>query len=234
MIIKTEYYHIYKNKSIYKIDFFKPQYPLIHSLIKSKCITGLSTDEFYKTVTFKAESVKSLNEYLNENKVRTCRSNISILDAIKMTQSLVIQLSNLIIHCHHTILGYNPEYIIMINDTTSVFLGSDFIVEIDENTEYTTICCPFLPTDFFFSPEMLDMKVLPTRIHYKTSYFSLACIILYALLGEKEFYMDFITSKQINVIIEYLKIHHVKDTKLYWLLSRCLIKDPTDRSIIYL
>jgi hypothetical protein len=38
----------------------------------------------------------------------------------------------------------------------------------------------------------------------------------------------------VDKIVEYLKDHTIKDTKLYWLISRCLVEDPEKRSILYL
>ena len=78
------------------------------------------------------------------------------------------------------------------------------------------------------------MKELPSYIHYKTAYFSLGCLIVYALLGDDEFYTEYLKNKEVDKIVEYLKDHTIKDTKLYWLLSRCLVEDPEKRSILYL
>lgn len=246
-IIKTDYYSIYANKhnSIYQIRFPTSQYVLIQSMLKTPCLagTGASTDELYKTITFKAESVKTLDQYIHEQKMITGRPCLSITNTIKLTQSLTHQLSHLITQSQHTIIGYNPETIIMINDKTSAFLGSEFIVEIDASSEETTIFCPFMPYDAFFSPEILTHKQLPMNVHYKTAYFSLACLVLYVLLGENEFYREFIqeiSSKynpskyNPNILLRYLQHHPIKDTKLYWVLSRCLTEDPRQRSIIYL
>lgn len=238
--IKTDNYSIYINRvnSIYQIRFPTSQYALVQSILNTTCLTGTgaSTDEFYKTITFKAESVKPLNIYMQEQKRITGRPSLSITCATKLTQSLTHQLSHLITQSQHTIIGYNPESIIVINDKTSAFLGSEFILEINASSEESTIFCPFVPSDAFFSPEILTHKHLPMKVHYKTAYFSLACLILYALLGENEFYREWIYEKQMqpSILLRYLQNHSVKDTKLYWLLSRCLIEDPRQRSIIYL
>ncbi len=36
------------------------------------------------------------------------------------------------------------------------------------------------------TPEMLRITELPSQVHYKTSYFSLGCLLLYALTGGSE------------------------------------------------
>jgi serine/threonine protein kinase len=93
-----------------------------------------------------------------------------------------------------------------------------------------TISCPFNVTDFFASPELLKITELPSQVHYKTSYFSLGCLLLYALTGGDDFYKDYFKDKP----HEYLNQLHFKNTKLYWLLSRCLVEEPEKRSILFI
>jgi hypothetical protein len=52
------------------------------------------------------------------------------------------------------------------------------------------------------------------------------------MLGDDEFYREYLTHKQPSKILEELKNHPVKHTKIYWLLSRCLVEEPNNRSII--
>jgi serine/threonine protein kinase len=151
-----------------------------------------------------------------------------------MISSLSAQLSHLIIYESKTIIGYAPENIIVINDKTFAFLGSELVAEIDPiGKEMATISCPFNVTDFFASPEMLKIKELPAYVHYKTSYFSLGCLILDALL-EEDFYKEYLKEIDCNKIYEYLNQLHFKNTKLYWLLSRCLVEEPKNRSIQFI
>lgn len=82
---------------------------------------------------------------------------------------------------------------------------------------------------------MLHIKEIPSFVHYKTSYFSLACVIIYLLLGcDDEFYKEYIKNSQSKIIIEYLQHHPIKESKLYWLLIRCLVEEPKNRSILFL
>ena len=232
-IIKSENYEIYKfEKSVYKIIFRYTSYSLVNSLVKSRLIAGSSTDEYYKTITFKAESVKTLYQYLHENVVRTGKKSLFVSDAANVIRSLVKQLSYLLEKDSSTIIGYNQEDIIVINDKTFAFLGSELVAKFDEDTKMAIISCPFKPTDFFFSPEMNKIKDLPSYVHFKTSYFSLACLILKLLLGDDEYYSEYLKDKQSAKILKYLNNHPVKETKLYWLLSRCLVEEPNNRSII--
>ena len=148
-----------------------------------------------------------------------------------MLKSLTAQLSHLISKESQTIIGYNPESIIVINGKTFAFLDSELVADIDPvGKEMATISCPFNVTDFFVSPEMLRITELPSQVHYKTSYFSLGCLLLYALTGGSEdFYKEYLTRR--SFILNQL---HFKNTKLYWLLSRCLVEEPEKRSILFI
>ena len=232
-VIKSENYKIYKlENSIYKISFRYTAYSLVNSLVRSRLIMGSSTDENYKTITFKAESVKTFRQYMHDYDVRTGKKALLVSDAVKMIRSLVNQLSYLLEKDSSTIIGYTPEELIVINDEKFAFLGSELVANFDEVTKYAIISYPFSSKDFFFSPEIIRIKEIPDYIHYKTSYFSLACLIIYALLGDNEFYSEYLRHKQTEKIIEYLDNHPIKQTKIYWLLSRCLVEEPNNRSII--
>ena len=224
------------NKTMYKIEFNYPCPALIRSLTKTHIIQGTITDD-YTCLSFKAVSVKSFPQFIEEqNKVR-CLPHLSINLAAKIVSSLSAQLSYLISKESQTIIGYAPENIIVINDKTFAFLDSELVAEIDPvGKEMATISCPFKVTDFFASPEMLKIKELPSQVHYKTSYFSLGCLLLYALTDKDDFYNEYLTEgpKGTGVSSFALNQLHFKNTKLYWLLSRCLVEEPEKRSILFI
>jgi len=211
------------NKGMFKIIFAYPSRALINSLIKTKIIQGGTATDDYKTLQFKANAVTSLKQNL-ENKPQF---------AIQMTSSLATQLNYLITAESRTIIGYAPENIIVINGKKSAFIGSEWVAEL-EGTMFQ-LSYPFSPTDFFVSPELLQVKELPAYVHYKTAYFSLACLITHVLLGpENEYYNEYLKNKDPQTILSYLHNHSINGTKLYWLLSRCLMDDPRKRSILFI
>ena len=226
------------NKTMFKIEFNYPCPALIRSLTKTHIIQGTITDD-YTTLRFKALSVKSFPQFIEEqNKVRGS-PHLSINLAANMISSLTQQLSHLITKESQTIIGYAPENIIVLNDQTFAFLDSELVAEIDPvGKEMATISCPFKVTDFFASPEILKITELPSYVHYKTSYFSLGCLLLYALtegrLEEDDFYKEYLKELNCEKIHEYLTGLHFKNTKLYWLLSRCLVEEPKKRSILFI
>ena len=94
-----------KNK--YTIEFNKyteQNAALIRSLIRTRIIQGATLSKDYLTLKFQAHSVKFFSE-------------LSIPDAAHYIQTLATQLNYLLQHESKTILGYNPNQIIVINDT---------------------------------------------------------------------------------------------------------------------
>ena len=221
------------NENTFQLTFKQSSPTLIHSVLKTNLINGY-TDETYSTITLTAHSVKTLKEYQEDYKKQHGKHSLLVTDAAKAIRSLVKQLSYLITNEKHTILGYNPEYIVVINDKTFVFLCSELVVPFIENTETVLICNPFSPMDFYFSPEIRRIQKIPVFIHYKTSYFSFACVILYLLLGNNDFYINAMNNamKDDESILTSVDNHPVKHTKIYWLLSRCLVEPYKNRTIL--
>jgi len=220
-------------KSIYKIEFNYPCPSLIRSLIRTHIIQGTITDD-YLTLRFKAVSVVPFRIFQEQYKKERGLKMLSINLGANMLSSLTAQLSHLIKSEYKTIIGYSPENIIVINGKTFAFLDSELVADIDPvGKEMAIISCPFNVTDFFASPEMLKIKELPSHVHYKTSYFSLGCLLLYALL-EEDFYTEYLKEIKCEKIHEYLNNLPFKNTKLYWLLSRCLVEEPEKRSILFI
>ena len=201
-------------------------------------IQGGTIIDDYSVLRFKALSVTSLSKYIQDHKMETGSSKLSINIAAKMVSDLTKQLNYLIKNENSTILGYNKENIIVIDGETFAFLGSDLVTDInvvtDINKEMVMISTPFTYKDFYIAPELLRINELPSYIHFKVAYFSLGCLILYALFSDDEFYTEYLKHQHSEKIQEYLDSHHIKNTKLYWLLSRCLVEDPKNRSILFI
>lgn len=228
-VYSNDYLKIVEEKNkIFKIILEYPNAVLINSLIKTKIIQGGASTSDYKTLKFKAETVKSLHQFQEEKQKERGKKQLNMNETASLIVDLTSQLSYLI-SISQTIIGYNPENIIVINCKTFAFLGSEFLSKVEDNV--ALISYPFTRTDFFVSPELLNVKELPSYVHYKTAYFSLGCLVLKSLLSDDEFYDDYLNTKQIN-LENVLKSHPIKNTKLYWLLSRCLVEDPKNRSIL--
>lgn len=218
-------------KTLYTMEFNYPSASLLRSITRTRLIKSGTTTNDYQTFRFKALEIKTLQQYKGQHNP----SKIPITFAAKMIASLGAQLNYLISSERKTIIGYAPENIIVI-DGTPAFLDSELIADLEPaGSEYATISCPFSVKDFFCSPELLRIKELPSKVHYKTAYFSLGCLILDALLtSDYDFYNEYLREMGGDKIQEYLDQLHFKGTKLYWLLSRCIIKDPERRSILFI
>jgi len=231
------------NKNMYKIEFNYPCPSLVRSLMKTRIIQCGTISDDYLCLRFKALSVFSFHRFIEHHNVDYGSKMLNINSAAKMLSSLSSQLNYLISKEHKTIIGYSPENIIIINGENSAFLGSELITDIDPE-EMTTISCPFNVKDLFVSPELLRIKELPAYVHYKTSYFSLGCLLLFALTEGSvaltegssgyNFYNEYLKEINCNKIHEYLNQLHFKNSKFYWLLSRCLVEDPQKRSILFI
>ena len=227
---------------IFRIEFVHPSPALIRSLIKTKLIPSATSTSNYKTIQFKTASVKSLAQFQSDLKTTTGVPNLPISIAAHLTACLTQQLKYLVSTESRTIIGYAAEHVIVINDKKFAYIGSDFVSEIealnpdptrDHTLDHKTqICYPFSPTDFFVSPELLKITDLPSHVHYKTAYFSMACLIISTLLSNTEFYTEYLRHKQADKIIAALHPHPINGTKLYWLLSRCLLDEPERRTIL--
>ena len=159
------------------------------------------------------------------------KKNLLISDLAKTIRSLSSQLNYLIEKEGNTFMGYNPEDIIVINNEIFISLSDELITSINSN-KTITISVPFSTKDFFVSPELLSIKEIPSYIHFKTTYFSFALLLIYMLLGDDDFYHDYIKSNNSEDIIKILDNHHIRETRIYWLLSRCLVEDVKNRSIL--
>lgn len=213
----------YHNNQIYKIEFRHTAYPLIRSLIKTHLITGGTTNEEYTILTFKAKSVKRLTD-----------TKLSIPEVEQLAKNLTIQLEYMITNETCVPLGLNPRDVIIINETIPVYVGNEFTIEIEDDSQHVNICSPFSTDDFFLAPELTKITDLPYRVHFKAVYFSMAILIIYELLGKRyDFYEDYLRTDT-QKIMELLNKHPIYQTKIYWFLSRCLIEDPKRRSLLYI
>jgi hypothetical protein len=210
------------NNSLFRIELINSDAKLINSLIKTKIIQGGTATDDYRTLKFKASSVKSLKEF----------KKLTINETTTLVANLSQQLKYLITHEYHTVLGYAPENIIVIDEKKFAFLGSELFAKIEDDNNIL-ISYPFTTDEFYVSPELLNVKELPSYVHYKTAYFSLACLAIYVLLSESVFYNEYLNNKNPETILKFLNLHPVKDTQIYWLLSRCLVEEAEKRSILF-
>jgi hypothetical protein len=234
MISTDDYDIMCIEKNLYQIEFKNTAYSLINSILKTRLLPGGFTDDKYKVLRFKAESVKTLKEYQKDYKMIYGKNTLMIPHTAKVIRSLSNQLNYLMTKELCTIIGYHPEEVIVINDENFVFLGNKMITKIDEDSHNIMLSYPYETSDIFLSPEILNIKEIPDYVHYKSTYFSLACLIIYLLIGNDDFYKEYLRNKDSKEILKYLDNHPIKETRIYWLLTGCLDEDIMKRRIILL
>jgi ATP-dependent exoDNAse (exonuclease V) beta subunit len=150
--------------------------------------------------------------------------------------------------------GFDLDDIIVINDTQFLFVNNKYIQTLDKERTIS-FYGPFTKP-YFSSPELIDIKCLPARIDYQTSYYSLGALIVYYLFGynlqdlkresqeEKVFesILHLYTSKtptlSADLSVKCNSYHALEkckgvNTKLYWFLKRCINDNPKKRILLY-
>ena len=239
IIIKNENFYIGQDQSDNKsftIFFDSYNEALIKSLLKTRIILGATTTEKYRSLTFKATSVLTFFDFQKELERENKSLKLTYNLALKMTHNLVTQLNYLITQFSKTFLGFSPKNLIIIDKSKFVYLCDEFLLDIiknGENGEKLLIKSPFTRDDFFLAPELLSVKEIPSFVNYKVSYFSLGYLILSCLLGyDMESDSEDLPEK--DKISHRMTTLYIKNTKLYWLLERCLVEEPKNRSILFI
>lgn len=209
-------YQIIKEGNKYSILLENSNESLIKSITKTKIILGSTIMKNYTVMSFHANNIQTLKEYYSSGKV-------SYNIFMRLIYCLSVQLKYLIEICHKAFIGYSPEHIMVINNDRFIYMNVNQLRNIHH--ECIDITYPFSPNDFYMSPEHRSIEEIPTNIHYKACYYSLACLIIDGYSNHKY------DLKDANNILELLPI---QETKLYYLLKRCLSEDITNRCILYI
>ena len=241
IIIKNDNFYISQDQSdnqTFTIFFDSYNEALIKSISKTRIILGATTTEKYRSLTFKATSVLTFFDFQKELERENKSLKITYNLALKMTNNLVTQLNYLITHFSKTFLGFSLKNLIIIDKSKFVYLSNEFLLDIiknnnNENDEKLLIKSPFTRDDFFLAPELLSVKEIPSFVNYKVSYFSLGLLILYTLLGDN-IDGDSEDLQEKDKVSHRMKTLIIKNTKLYWLLERCLVEEPKNRSILFI
>jgi hypothetical protein len=211
--IKTEEFEIIKdstNKFVYTITFDKESKSLIRSLIKTGILQDATVYNDYKTVIFKAHSVKML---------QSC-TNFSYESALKMAFFLTNQLDYLIDKESECFYQYTTENIIIIDNAKYGYLSNEHLIKMDDDKKSIIFTTPF-DRDGFVSPELLKIKTIPAKTNYKTIYYSLGLLLINCLFEKSD-------NNDLSIL------NPIKDTKLFYLIKRCLELDVDKRLIYYI
>lgn len=216
-------YQLTNEQNKYSILLEKSNESLIKSITKTKIILGPTITNNYTAISFNANNIKTWKEYYKVGQV-------SYNTFMRLIYYLSIQLKYLIETCNKAFIGYSPEHIVVINNERFVYLHVNQLHNI--HYEYINITYPFSPGEFYMSPEHRTIKEIPANIHYKACYYSLACLIIHGYSNQKYDLKDL--NNMNNNINNKLELLPIKDTKLYYLLKRCISDDIKNRCILYI
>lgn len=216
--ITNPYRDISNQFCLYIEGEFKKQ--IYDSLTKTKIIKNTVYDVKNESLYFNAEKVINLSTYLKEKPNNKLSENECI--------NLIFYLSKQIKYnelTNYTFYGFDLDDILVIDDEIFIIANSNNLLPIKNN---------FLILDYLFtkpyfnSPELQEINILPAKIHYKSCYYSLGCLVTYLLL--KTYLLVGNDIKDENELDNILLPFYY--TKLYWFLKRCLIKDYNKRILL--
>jgi hypothetical protein len=203
----TDDFTIYQDSRLCTISLSTPNKHLIESIVQTLSSSTVCDD--YKSITFNADSVRKIKDEqrLNHDTI------------LKMISCLSTQLDFLITKCRKSFLFYDMKNIIVIDENKFVYISDD-AVNLIHNSDDVLITKPFAKTNTFLSPEALNINTIPSRIHYKSIYYSLGLLIVFCLTG--------VTTSDIESLLR-----DINGTKLHSFIRRCLDEDPTRRYLIF-
>ena len=166
-------------------------------------------------VKFHASHVMRFTEFKQENEI-----------TMKTIEDLVENLSSQLHHLskkyNHTFYRINPNNIIVIDFSQFLYISSDDLMPLTESNEII-FTMPFCK-DYYISPEIKEIAILPSKINAKTIYYSLGSFIIDLLYTF--FSIKATTIKTIPTQIKY--------TKLYWFLHKATLPNPKDRHLLFI
>lgn len=163
-----------------------------------------------------SEYVKPLHVFLKEQKVINYNQALQFLkdsgDQIKTLEMLNLgfpffDLKDFIVIDQH--------FFIMNTDRLLSIVNNQILI----NTVYKKTV--------YFSPEMENIIGIPSQINWKASFYSLAYVIVFSMVGVHHFKQNERKNVVENVVEDML--NKIYDTKLYWALKRCFEKDTKNR-----
>ncbi len=174
---------------------------------------------------FKATQISTLEHFFNSPKSTI---NYSILQEIMKSGKILIDALE---KHNNTVIDFElKDFLIVINgeieyntyDVKCIFVGFDKVVKFKNTLE---IDKPFKKT-LFIAPEIMSIKSLPITVDYpiKSMYFSLANICVYLLVKRIPKNYD-----------EYkISLEQLENSKLYWMILRCVSDNPEDRYLLFI
>jgi hypothetical protein len=215
----------------FTLQFSKYSEALIQSILLSRILLGATASDTYTSLTFRATSVQTIPQYHAQHKAIYEKEAWHTKTVLKMMSDLASQLNILITHFHKSFLGYTPENILVIDENKFVYLSTEYLHDIEEDSENIMVTYPFSQRDLYLSPELEKTNELPAKVHYKTAYYSLGAMMQevsspYPLLEKGEQNRYSLLEKKVST--------HSPVEKVETIIKRCLHEIPERRSILFM
>lgn len=205
--------------NIFYIRFASRSEQLITSFAKQ--LVGVTVFADYKTVCFRASSVKTYTQFRDDLRVENGVRRMNYASTLSMVTDLTMQLTRLLAQnkCFYV---FDPENLIVVDGTKFIYVSNEHLLDFIPRRGTILFMKPFIKLRRFSSPEVSRIVILPSEINHKAIYYSLGMLALYGLYDDDAFDE------------ERDKMKSIKGTKLYWLVKRCLDEDPNKRSILFI
>ena len=142
--LSTDDFTVYKykeNNSLFTIEFPINSESLINSIIKTKQIISTNISDDYKSISFRASSVKSFKKFMSKN------INISYENSLKIIISLTNQFQYLLSH-NKCFYQYVIENIIVIDNLKFIYLSNEDLMNLSDSNKLSFILSFFSKFNF--------------------------------------------------------------------------------------
>ena len=231
IICSTKEFDIYMDKkkhSLFKITnknnhnclslFYSIVKPLI---VNSATIVNNNNDS--SSLVIKTMSIKTFNQFKKEQKMINGSYKLPYTTILNIIICLSKQLSYLLESETKCFYNFDPDNILVVDDCKFLYFSTEHLKDIKNNNLY--VYSPIKKNMGYLSPELHNVSSIPIIIHYKTIFYSLGLFIINNLVDE-------LTSNDTQEVLMDC-IVHIRGTKLYYFLERCLQDEPSKRFLIY-
>ena len=181
----------------FSLTFNKPNQIFMESLLDSNILTGSRTNDNYDKISFQANNICSIFDFLDYCKERNGVKKINYNQALKIIWCLTQQIQCLEKY-NFTFYKIDMDHIMVVDYEKFLYINFDSIVEIKHgsnnvnvnnnfsNRSNKNICFlkPFNKNGFI-SPEISNITTIPCSIDFRSVYYSLAHLIFFLLFEKK-------------------------------------------------
>jgi hypothetical protein len=211
-----------KRESMYSLDIDNSNDYKSYFKHVSKKLNG---EKKSNKIVFKAKSIETLGELLKtkHQQLSYYHSNLLFLNIGKQLELLQKD--------GYGILNLNIDDIVIVNGDDDRFKSFMLFLNLEEckllKQDLYEITTPFDKKFKYNSPELCNVYTIPSSVvYFKSIMYSLSILIVDCMQSlERKIY----EYEELEAHLEF-----ILETKLYWALLRCLVKNPEERYYLYI